>query len=150
MFKLQSPSKYSPFNAVPLLTRFFPLIETVSTLLILMSFNPASTVFCFTSSTSAKCLTLRTYFILGNKSCLWLDWWIGRMGHGGHASFGQKLPKSEVWAGVLLNHPPWHWQTCCFKKHSLKLNAACHSNATWHTDIDGFLGPSPSRGNLLL
>ena len=33
MFKLQSPSKYSPFGAVQLLRVFFPLLKTVSELI---------------------------------------------------------------------------------------------------------------------
>lgn len=40
----------------------------------------------------------------------------------------------------------WHWKS--LKKNSLKLNSASHNNANWHTDINGFLQHSPSRGNL--
>ena len=46
--------------------------------LILMPFS-ASAIFCFTSSTHAKCFPLRTFFTWGNKqtkkpSCLGRDW----------------------------------------------------------------------------
>ena len=35
-----------------------------------------------------------------------------------------------------------------FQKHSLKLNAASHTNTSWYTDTDGFLEHSLSRGRL--
>ena len=35
-----------------------------------------------------------------------------------------------------------------FKKHSVKLKAASHNNASWCTDIVGFLEHSLSRGSL--
>ena len=53
MFKLQSPSKYSPLEAI---------LKTVFNSLILMPFS-ASAPFCFTSSTWAKCFHVRTSFI---------------------------------------------------------------------------------------
>ena len=34
------------------------------------------------------------------------------------------------------------------KISSLKLNAASHNNASWYTDLDGFLEHSPSQGSL--
>ena len=34
------------------------------------------------------------------------------------------------------------------KKNSLKLNTATHNNASWYTDLDGFLEHSPSKGSL--
>ena len=53
MFKLQSPSKYSPFDAINLFETFFPLLKQFLNLSILIPFS-ASAIF-FTSSTSAKC-----------------------------------------------------------------------------------------------
>ena len=66
MFKFQSPSKDPPFDAMHLL-RLFPYCSKhfwthrFWCLLVLLPF------FCFTSSTSAKCFPLRTFFILGNN-----------------------------------------------------------------------------------
>ena len=77
--------------------------------------------------------------------------WTGRLGNGGHAVFGQKCwTCSVVWAGALVNHPSWNGQVWwkSLQKNSLKLNTACHSNATWYTDMDGFLEHSPSRESL--
>ena len=64
MFKLPSPSKYSPLMQ-------YTYQEVVSTaqkflnLSILIHFC-VSAVFCFTSSTSAKYFPLKTFFIQGN------------------------------------------------------------------------------------
>ena len=67
MFKLQSPSKYSPFDAIHLSRHFFPTAQKqFLNSLILMSFS-ASAVFCFTFSTLAKHFPLRTFFIWENK-----------------------------------------------------------------------------------
>ena len=66
MFKLQSPSKYSPLDAIHLIEIFFHCSQQFLNSSILMSFS-ASAIFCFTSSTSAKHFPLRTFFIPGNK-----------------------------------------------------------------------------------
>ena len=77
---------------------------------------------------------------------------IGRVVHGAHAVFGQKLLNTQrvVWAGALINQPSWngqtHWKS--LQKYSLKPNTASHDNASWCTDTDGFLEHSPSRGSL--
>ena len=62
MFKFQSPSKCSVFGAIHLSRCFFHCSKLLLNLLILMPFN-ASSVFCFTSSTSAKHFPLRNFFI---------------------------------------------------------------------------------------
>ena len=54
MFKLQSPSKYSPSDAIHLLRCFFPLLKTVFELVDFDAFQ-CFCCFCFTSSTLAKC-----------------------------------------------------------------------------------------------
>ena len=66
MFKLQPPSKYSPFDAIHLSRRFFHCSKQFLNSLILTPFS-ASAVFCFTSSPLAKRSPLRTFFIQGNK-----------------------------------------------------------------------------------
>ena len=94
MFKLQSPSKSSPFDAV-LLSRCFSAAQTVFELVNLMPFS-ASTVFCFTSSTLAKRFPLRSFFIWETKKKL-LGARSGEWGvqHGDHAVFGQKLMNTQ-------------------------------------------------------
>ena len=98
MFKLQSPSKYSPFDAIHLWRHFFHCSKQFLNLSILMPFSPSATC-CFTSSTSAKCFPLRNFFIWGNKQTKKLLWarvgWIGRVVHEGHAVFGQKLLNTQ-------------------------------------------------------
>ena len=67
MFKLQSPSKYSPLDAMHLSRCFFHGSKQFLNLQILMPFS-ASVVFCFTSSTSMKRFLLRILFIQGNRT----------------------------------------------------------------------------------
>ena len=109
MFKLQSPSKYSPCDAThPLIETFFDYSKQFLNLSMLMLFS-AFAIFCFTSSTSAKHFPLRNFFIPGNKKkdarseihCT------GGWGMGVMPFFGQKLLNTQhtVWVGVLINHP---------------------------------------------
>ena len=106
MFKLQSLSKYSPFDAVCLLGHFFHCSKQFLNSSILMPFR-ASAIFCFASSTSAKCFPLRTFFIWGKNSRLQQDWVNKEGGAWGSCSFfGQKLlTLSVLQAGVLINDP---------------------------------------------
>ena len=77
---------------------FFHCSKQFSNSSVLMFFN-ASAIFCFIASTSAKHFPLRTSFIWENKIkqnkqtkvALGRIWWTGRVGHGGHTAFGQKL-----------------------------------------------------------
>ena len=66
MFKLQSLSEYSPFDAIHLSRHFFHCSKQFLNTLILMPLS-ASAIFCFTSSTSAEHFPLRTLLIRGNK-----------------------------------------------------------------------------------
>ena len=116
---------------------------------ILIPFS-ASAGFCFTSSTSVKHFTLRTFFIWGNKNKV--TWGkircIGRVRHWGHAIFCQKLLNTQWGVGRWALQSPimkWVKYVESSKKISLKLNTASHSNASWCTDIGGFLEHSPSR-----
>ena len=114
----------------------------------------ASAVFCFTSSTSAKCFPLRTFFHGRNKkNCsgkqkksLGVRGW----GMGVMLFFGQKLLNIQHGVGRCTHKSPimkWakHWES---SKNSLKLNAASHNNTSWYTDTDGFLEHSPSGWSL--
>ena len=62
-FKFQSPSKYSPFDAIHLSRCLFHCSKQFLNLSILMPFS-ASAVFCFTSSILAKCFPLRTFSLI--------------------------------------------------------------------------------------
>ena len=66
MFKLQSPSKCSPLDAVPLSRRFFHCSKQclISSIFLPFSFTA---VFCLISSTWAKRFPWRTFSIPGNK-----------------------------------------------------------------------------------
>ena len=115
----------------------------------------ASAIFCFISSTLAKCFPLRSFYIRENKKkcCLGKDG-VNREGRAwGSCHFLVKncWTLSTVWAGVLLNYPSWNGQICSesSKKNSLKPHTASHNNTNWYTDTDGFLEHSPSGGSLL-
>ena len=74
-----------------------------------------------------------------------------RMRHGGHAVLGQKLLNTQHGVGRCSRKSPvmrWANTFRVFEKSSLKLNAASHNSASWHTDTDGLLEHSPSRGSL--
>ena len=105
MFKLQSPSKYFPFNAIyPL--RLFSHCSTVLNASMLMP------------------LVLLWFFVLplphGQNFSLWglfssretkkVAWgenrWIGRVGHGDHAVFGQKLLNTQLGVGRSTHKSP--------------------------------------------
>ena len=105
MFTLQSPSKYSPFDAIHLLSCFFHCSEQFLNSLILMPFNVAG--FCFTSCTSANHFPLRTFSAEETKTVArGKIRWIGRVGH-------MLFLVKNCWtlstgrAGVLVNHLPW-------------------------------------------
>ena len=66
LFKLQSSSNYSPFDAIHLSRCFFHCSKQFLNLSILMAFSASDRYFFFTSYTLAKCFPLRTFFIWGN------------------------------------------------------------------------------------
>ena len=104
----------------------------------------ASTIFCFTYSTSAKHFPLRIFFVQGNKKSHW-GWGMGVM------LFLVKncWTFSMVWAGMLINHPSWNGKmNWIFKKNLLRLNTASDNTTSWYSDTDGFLEHSLSRGSL--
>ena len=132
-FKLQSPSKHS-FDAIYLLRHFFHCSKQFLNLLILMPFS-TSAVFYFTSSTPTKCFPLRTFFIQGNKKkCHSCEiGWIGRVGHGDHAGFGQKLLNTQFVEGRCTSKSlimKWANTLKESSKNSLKPNASSHNNTS--------------------
>ena len=153
MFKLQSPSKYSPFDLIHVSRLFLHCLKQFLNVSIFMLLR-TSTVFCFISSTLAKGFPLRTFFIRGNKNSLLgrdLMNWEG--GTWGSCRFlvkncwtlstqcGRCAHKSPVmkWANVLKES----------SKNSLKPTVASHNNSSWCTDTEGFLEHTPSGGVVL-
>ena len=132
---------------------FFPLLKTVFELIDLVSFT-ASAIFCFNSSPLAKCFPLRTFLTLGNKkkSHLGRDWVNRKVGHRGHAVFGQKLLNTQSGMGRCTRKSPiMKWANVLKapskKKKSVKPNTACHNKASWYTDADGLLEYSTRGGS---
>ena len=150
MFKLQAPSKCSPCDAIHLSRCFFHGSKQVLNSSIWMPFW-ASAIFCFTSSTLAKCFLLRTFSSQETKKVTRGETgWTGRVEGGGHAIFGQKLLNTQQGVGrCACKSPIMKWANASsLQKNSLKLNAASHNNARWATDTDGFLVHSRSGGSL--
>ena len=69
MFKAQSPSEYSPFDAIHPLRLFSHSPKQFLNLSILMPFR-ASAIFCFFYSILGKYNPLRTFFIWGKEKQL--------------------------------------------------------------------------------
>ena len=131
--KFQSPSKYSPFDAI-YLSRLFPTAQN--------SFWTC----CF------WCLLVVLLFFLSllphrQNVSLWgpffretnrksnLGWDVVNRegGHGGHAIFGQKLLNTQCSVGrCACKSPIMKWANTwrVFKKNSLKLNADSHNNTS--------------------
>ena len=86
---------------------FFHCSKQFLNLSVSMPFS-ASGIFCFTSSTLAKCFPLRTFFILGNKKKLFgvRSDELGGWGTGGHAIFGQKLLNTQHSVGRCAGKSP--------------------------------------------
>ena len=107
IFKLQSPSKYSLFDAIHL-SRCFPIcLQQSLNLLVLMPFKY---FLCSAFSTSAKSFPFRIFFIQGNKQKKVAGGkirWIRRVGQGGSMPFLVRncWTLRVLWAGELINHP---------------------------------------------
>ena len=128
MFKLQSPSKYSPFDAIHQLKSFFHCSEQFLNLSILMPFSAFAVLFHLFHI--SKMFPFEDFFHPGKhtqKSCSGQNW-VNREGRvmlvlvknywplsTGVDTCAQKLPIMK-WANMLR----------VFKKNSLKLNAASH------------------------
>ena len=72
---------------------------------------------------------------------------IGRVWHGSHVVFGQKLLNTPCGVGRCTCESPFMKCWKSLPKNSLKVHAASY-NAKWYTDTDGFLEHSPSGGSL--
>ena len=93
MFKLQSPSKHSPLDALYPSRHFFPLLKTVFQLIDFDAFS-VSASFLFHLFHISKTFTSEDVFIRENKKKVaWEETgWIGRVGHK-----GQKLLDIQPW-----------------------------------------------------
>ena len=128
MFKFQSPLKCSPFHAIHLLRLFFCCSEQLSNSLILMSFS-ASAIFClfvcYNTSTSAKRFPFEDFLHPGKQESP--SGWTGRVGHGSHAIFGQKLLNTQHGVGrCAVKSPAMKWADP-LKESSEKFMEAKHS-----------------------
>ena len=103
MFKLQSPSKYSPSDAIHLSRYFFHCSKQFLNSSSLTLFN-ASAIVCFVSSTLAKNFPLRTFFSSGEtkkKSHLGQDQVNREGGTQGTCCFWSKTTEHSMWCGQV-------------------------------------------------
>ena len=131
MFKLQSPSKYSSFDAIQLSRHFFHCSKQFLNSLILMSFHASAIFFCLFVS---PLLHWQNVFLWGlfhwgnRKVALGNIGWIGRVGHRGHAVFSKKTAEHSVWCGQvclqIIHHEMGRYVWKSLQKNSLKLNTA--------------------------
>ena len=130
MFKLHSPSKYSPFDAVHLLRHFFHCSKQFWT-----RWFDAFQFFCcflFRLFHISKTFPFEDFFHGGGKVAWGEIKWTGRVGMWVMMFLIRNCwPLSIVGAGALINHPSWNGQMCwVFKKNSLKLNATSHTTTS--------------------
>ena len=152
MFKLQTPSKYSPFGAIYLLRYFLHCSKWFLHLLILMPFI-ASAIFCSLLPHRQNISLWGLFSSGGNKNTLlrarlveWRRWGTGVM----PILVKTCRTLSMLWADALISHLSWNGQTSWkgIPKNSLKPNSASYNNASWYTDTDRFLEYSPSGESL--
>ena len=155
MFKLDSPSKYSLFDAIHISKLFSSVQNSFWThqfwcLLVLLPF------FGFICSTWAKCFPLWTFFIWGYKKVTRGETgWIGRVRHEDQGIFDQKLLNMQRGVGRCAHKSPiMKWANALkksSKKDSLKLNRLSQQPQLelwlW-LDTGGLLEHSSSGGSL--
>ena len=101
MFKLQSPSKCSPFDAIHLSRCFFHCSKQFLNLSILMLFSASAgfLFFCLFVSPLLPWQSISLWGLFSSRETKKVAWgenrWIGRVGHGDHAVFGQKLLNTQ-------------------------------------------------------
>ena len=120
MFKFQSPSKYSPFDAIHLLRCFSHCSKQFLNSLILVPFS-VSAFFFFSPFLHWQNVSLWGLFHPGKQKKV--DWseirWIGRVGHKGHAICGPKLLNTHWGVGRCACKSPimkWANTLKVFKK----------------------------------
>ena len=113
MFKLQSPPKYSPLDAIHLL-RLYHCSKQFLNSSSLMPFS-ASAGFLSQLFHISKTFPFRAFFIgenirkesLRERSVRWGQWGMEVM-----LFFGQKLLDVQCGVGKFVNHRSWNGQTC--------------------------------------
>ena len=134
MFKLHSPSKYSPFDAIHLLRHFFHYSKQFLNSSILMPFK-CSRHFLFSLLPHQQTFHFEDFCHPGKqKKVTWDEiLWIGSVEHGGHAVFGQKLLSAQCSVGrCTCKSPVMKWANTLrevFKKNSL--SSGQHSSVGW-------------------
>ena len=131
--KLQSPSKYFPFDEIHISIHFFHCSKQFLNSSILMPFS-ASAVFCFTYSTPAKCFPLRKIFIWGNKkkSLGERDQVNKEDGAWGSCCFGQILVNTQQGVDRYAHKSPIIKWANSLKESSKKVTEAKHSLSQQH------------------
>ena len=147
MFKLQSPSKYFPFDAIHPSRCFSTAQNSFWTcwfwcLLVLLPFFVSPLPYWQNVSLWRLFSSGQTKNVARGEIG-----WIGRIGHGGYVVFGQKLLNTQRGVGrYTCKSPIMKWTNALsLQKNSLKLNTASHNNTSWYTDADGCLEHLPSR-----
>ena len=120
-FKHQLSSNCSTFDKIHLSRLFFQCSKQFFELVYFDAFQ-CFCHFCFTSSTLAKYIHLRTFFIQGTtkKVTLGKIRWIGRVGHGSHNIFLQKLPNTQHSVSRCARKSPIMKQANMMKESSKK------------------------------
>ena len=121
LFKLQSLSKYSQFNAMHLFRLFFPMLKTVFELIDFDTFLCFCHFFSFISSTSAKWFSLGAFLSTQRKIG-----WIGKVKHGVHGDFVQKLVNIQHGVGRGTHQSPiMKWENTLNVKKKKITEAEC-------------------------
>ena len=144
-FKLQSPSKYSPFDVIHLSRLFFHCSNQFWThqfwcLLVLLTF--------FVSPRPHRQnVSLQGLFSSGKtkKNCWGWDW----MHRGRVVLVKNCWTLTTVWAGVFVNHPLWmHTHIESLQKQFTEAECSLSQQRQLVDCTDGFLEHSPSQGSL--
>ena len=132
MFKLHSPSKYSPFDAIHLLRHFFHYSKQFLNSSILMPFK-CSRHFLFSLLPHQQTFHFEDFCHPGKqKKVTWDEiLWIGSVEHGGHAVFGQKLLNTQHSVGKCARKSPIMKWANTLKESSKKIHWALASIAQW-------------------
>ena len=139
MFKVQSPSKYSP---IYLLRHFLYCSKQFLNSSILKPYG-ASAVFLFHLFHISKTFPFEKFFHLGKQKlyCVGQDRVNREGGAQGSCHFGQNLLNTQHGVGrCTCKSPMMKWANTLkesSKKNSLKLNTASHNNTSWYTDGGG-------------
>ena len=123
MFKLRSPSKYSPFDEYTYEDIFSHCSKQFLNSSILMLFS-APAIFCFTSSISAKCFLWGHFSSRETKKKVTQGkiGWIRRLGNGGNAVFGKKLLNTQCSVSRYASKSPIMKWANTLKKSSKKIH----------------------------